>query len=75
MNLGVSPITNTIYAGKSKDLGNGVSEWIGKKEDITDEAIRAVFDWFMNNFKENEPNEAFEVKFNNCPYVLMMVKK
>lgn len=74
MNLGVSPLTNTIYAGKSKDKVNGISEWIGKKEDVTDEAIKAVFEWFMNNFKENEPSEAFEVKFTNCPYVLTMTK-
>ena len=75
MNIGVSPITNTIYAGRSKDNGDGIKEWVGEKQDITDEAIRAVFDWFINNFKANEPNEAFEVKFTNCPYRLMMTRE
>ena len=45
MNLGVSPLTSRIYAGKSKLLPNGKGfEWVGKKEDVTDEAIRAVFE-------------------------------
>ena len=75
MNLGVSPLTNTIYAGKSKDCSNGLKKWVGQKHDVTDEAIRAVFEWFMNNHKENEPNEAFEIRFTNCPYVLRMTKE
>jgi len=52
MNIGVSPITNTIYAGRSKDNGDGIKEWVGEKQDITDEAIRAVFDWFINNLRQ-----------------------
>lgn len=75
MDIGVSPITNTIYAGKSKDCGNGIKAWIGKKEDVTDEAIKAVFEWFVSNHKANEPHEGFEVKYPNCPYVLTMAKQ
>ena len=75
MNLGVSLLTNTIYAGTSKDCGNGLKKWVGKKHDVTDEAIKAVFEWFMNNHIENEPNEAYEVRFEGCPYVLRMVKR
>lgn len=74
MNIGVSPMTNRIYAGKSKDLGNGIRSWIGKKEDITNEAIRAVFGWFINNYEEKEPCEEFELKFENCPYILSLKK-
>jgi hypothetical protein len=73
----VSDITKTIYLANAKPLKNNpkVFETIGEKQDFTDEAIRAVFEWFMANFKENEPNEAFEVKFRNCPYVLRMIKQ
>ena len=39
-----------------------------------DEAIKAVFQWFMNNHKQNEPNEAFEVTFKSSPYILRMIK-
>ena len=75
MNIGVSPLTNTIFAGKSKTLPNGGYQWIGKKQDITDDAIKAVFEWFINNHKENEPTEAYEIRFTNCPYVLTMTRE
>lgn len=73
----VSDITKTIYLANAKPLKNNpkVFETIGEKQDFTDEAIRAVFEWFMANFQENEPNEAFEVKFKNCPYILRMIKR
>jgi len=75
MNIGVSPLSNKIYAGKSIPLSNGKGyQWIGKKVDITDEAIKAVFEWFINNYRQNEPNEAYELTFTNCPYVLTMTK-
>lgn len=74
--LTVSPITNTIYLATVKPMKDDSTTFViqGKKEDYTDEAIRAVFEWFMNNHKENEPNEGYEVKFTNCDYVLTMTK-
>lgn len=46
MNMGVSPLTNTIYAGNSKPLANGRGfQWVGKKHDVTEEAIKAVFEY------------------------------
>lgn len=73
----VSDITKTIYLTNAKQVKgcSDLFETVGEKQDYTDEAIRAVFEWFMLNFKENEPNEAFEVKFGNCPYVLQMIKR
>lgn len=61
MNIGVSPITNTIFAGTAKSKGNGLMEWT-KKEDVTDDAIRAVFEWFMNNSKA-EGGKAYQISF------------
>jgi len=61
MNLGVSPLTNTIYAGKSKPLPNGKGFlWVGKKTDVTNEAVRAVFEWM---YKQAEETGAFEITF------------
>lgn len=73
----VSEITKTIYLANAKPIKNlpKLFETVGEKQDFTDEAIRAVFEWFMINFQENEPNEAFEVKFGECPYILQMIKR
>ena len=75
--LMVSPITNTIYLTNVREDKKHAGLFVatGEKQDYTDEAIRAVFEWFMNNHKENEPAEAFEVKFKDCPYVLTMTKQ
>lgn len=73
----VSDITKTIYLANAKPLKGCPDCWevVGEKQNFTNEAIRAVFEWFMKNFQENEPNEAFEVKFGNCPYILQMIKR
>ena len=42
--FGVNPITNTIYYG-TQDTQRNI--WTGKKEDVTDGAIGAVFEWFI----------------------------
>ena len=72
----VSDISNTIYLANTKPLKDNPTLFIttGEKQDFTDEAIKAVFQWFMNKHKDNEPNEVFKVTFSGCPYVLQMVK-
>ncbi len=75
--LMVSALTNRIYLTdvKEDNKHSGLFIATGKKEDYTDEAIRAVFEWFINNHKENEPAEAYEIRFEGCPYVLTMTKQ
>lgn len=75
MDIGVSELTNTIYAGKSRALSDKESMWVGKKTDITDSAIAAVFQWFVNNFKSTECEIGFEVTFPSSDYVLTLTKK
>jgi hypothetical protein len=72
-----SILGNKIYLTAVKPLKDNPKLFVstGKKEDYTDEAIRAVFEWFMNNHKQNEPNEAYEIRFTNCEYVLRMTKE
>lgn len=66
--FGVSPITNTIYYGTQDPKKN---VWTGKKEDVTEEAIKAVFMWFMGNM---EGNEEYGITFPNTGYTLTMHK-
>lgn len=61
MKIGVSPITNTIYAGNTRKSKNGPEIWT-KKEDVTDDAIRAVFEWFMNNSKK-EDGKIYQISY------------
>lgn len=66
--MGVGPITGTIYYGAVKN-----DRWVGNREDVTDIAIRSVFEWFMYKFKaECREGEAYQVKFPSVPYVLEM---
>ena len=48
--FGVSPITNTIYYGTQDPVKH---MWTGKKEDVTNEAIAAVFEWFIGNMEDD----------------------
>jgi len=45
IDIGVSPLTCKIFAGKSKKLPNNVRQWIGKPVDVTNAAIKAVFEY------------------------------
>lgn len=40
----------TIYAGNVKKDSKGREYWT-KKEDVTDDAIRSVFEWFIQQSK------------------------
>lgn len=67
--FGVSPITNTIYYGtqnKEKKM------FTGKKEDVTDEVICAVFEWFIGNM---EGNEEYSITYPSTEYELVMRRK
>jgi len=66
----VSPITDTIYYRTVKD-----NKWVGKREDIADIAIKAVFEWFMHKLDADEKKVAYQIKFPSLPYVLEMRKE
>lgn len=62
MRIGTSPVTNTIYAGNTKiSKKDGMELWT-KKEDVTDDAIRAVFEWFVNNSKD-DGNSIYQISY------------
>lgn len=67
--FGVSPITNTIYYGtqnKEKRM------FTGKKEDVTNEAIGAVFEWFIGNM---DGNEEYSITYQSTGFELVMRRK
>lgn len=68
--MGISPITDTIYYGECKD-----GKWVGKKEDVTKMAIKAVFEWFMRKHEQNCPDGEYQIRFRGTPYVLSMRKE
>lgn len=68
--MGVSPITDTIYYGTVKN-----DKWQGKREDVTDIAIKAVFEWFMYKTEKECANGAYQIRFPSVPYVLEMRKE
>ena len=70
--LMVSPLTGKIYLTSVKDMGNGNFLSTGKQEDYTDEAIRAVFEWFMHQIKNAENANGYTIRYKGIPYVLSM---
>ena len=68
--MGVSPITNTIYYG---NVNEEKGLWVGEKKDITDMAIAAVFEWFLNQM---DGKEEFIITYPNVPGMkLKMVRE
>lgn len=67
--FGVSPLTNTIYYG-TQDTKNQM--FTGKKEDVTNEVIGAVFEWFIGNM---EGNEEYSITYPSTDYELVMRRK
>lgn len=72
--MGVSPITDTIFYGTVKN-----NMWQGKREDVTDMVIKAVFEWFMKKLEREQEEDAdvesYQIRFPGCPYVLEMRKE
>ena len=68
--FGVSPITNTIYYGQI-DKEKGM--FIGDKEDVTDDVIAAVFEWFMGNMEGRKTE--YVITYKNTKYELAMRKR
>lgn len=68
--MGVSPITNTIYYG---NVNEEKGLWVGEKKDVTDMAIAAVFEWFLNQMNGKEE---FIITYPNVPGMkLKMVRE
>lgn len=67
--FGVSPITNTIYYGT---LNPEKHMWTGRREDVTKDAIAAVYEWFMGNM---DGNEEYSITYPSTEFELVMRRK
>ena len=67
--FGVSPLTNTIYYGTQNKEKN---MFTGKKEDVTDDAIMAVFQWFMACMYGNDE---YSITYPSTEFELVMRRK
>lgn len=57
VHVGVSPITNEIYIGKSKPVEGarpGTSMWIDKSEAKTEEVVKAVMDHMLGQCRDQK---------------------
>lgn len=71
--FGVSPITNKIYYGM-QDTDKCM--FVGQKTDVTDEAIAAVYEWFMGNMEDSEgKKEEYQITYPNTEFELVMRRK
>ena len=70
--FGVSPLTNTIYYG-TQDAKRQM--WTGKKEDVTDGAIAAVFEWFMGHMVGQYENYEYFVTYPSTEFELVMRRR
>lgn len=69
--MGVSPITGRIYYGNLRG-----DEWVGDKEDVTETAVRAAFDWFVEQYEDARLlSGEFTISFVGSDYVLTMRKR
>lgn len=68
--MGVTPVTNIIYYGNvNKEKGL----WVGERKDVTDMAIGAVFEWFLNQM---DGKEEFGISYPSVPGIkLKMVRE
>lgn len=57
MKIGTSAFGDTIYAGNTRVDKKGYELWT-KKEDVTEQAIKAVFEYMYSN---SEETGAFEI--------------
>ena len=68
--IGVLPITNRICYGK---VDKEKKLWVGNREDVTDMAVSAVFDWFFNQM---DGKDEFSICYPEVPGMkLKMVRE
>lgn len=68
--MGVTPVTNIIYYG---NVNEEKGLWVGERKDVTDMAIGAVFEWFLNQM---DGKEEFGISYPSVPGIkLKMVRE
>jgi hypothetical protein len=68
----VSPLTGRIHYATVRQLSDNSFQRTGKSEDITEDAVAAVFEWFMYKIKNTENANGYTIRYQGVPYVLSM---
>lgn len=68
-------MTDIIYCGKAKDLGNGLHEFVGEKVDVTNDVLSATFQWFINKLEKTKNRNEFKISYPYSEYELILRKK
>lgn len=63
--LVISPISNTIYWAEVKELGDGLAECTGEKRDVTMNALKVVYQWFLDKAHEEESG-IYRIRFGSA---------
>ena len=70
--VALSPLTNRIYCGKS---GRGKPHALIGKEDVTSDALRAVFGWLVSYYEHAEQGKELIVEVPDTDYEIVVRKK
>lgn len=60
--LVISPISSTIYWAEVKEAKDGIAECVGEKRDVTMNALKIVYQWFLDK-ANNEASGVFRIRF------------
>lgn len=68
----VSDLTDTIYLANAKPVKghDDLFETVGEKQDFTDEAIKSVYQWFLNHCRK-EKSGFYQIRFPGKPWLTM----
>ncbi len=70
--LVVSELTDNIYLCNTKPVKDNdkIVEVVGEKQDYTDEAIQAVYQWFLNHCRTEESG-MYQIRYGDKPWLTM----
>lgn len=62
--LVISPISSTIYWAEVKETQDGIAECTGEKRDVTMNALKVVYQWFIDKARETETG-VYRIRFGS----------
>lgn len=60
--LVISPISSNIYWAEVKKIEDGIVECVGEKRDVTMNALKVVYQWFLDKANDEESG-VFRIRF------------
>ena len=60
--LVMSPISSNIYWAEVKETKDGIAECVGEKRDVTMNALKVVYQWFLDKAND-EASGVFRIRF------------